>query len=96
MDNILVIIYLDLKKSFFFYTKLLISKDGTRVEGAETYWNGWETDSSVDIDIVNKRIKKQANNLCPPPQILIDQIAEDIQGEEAASDRIIFAIIYWL
>ena len=84
----------------FFYTKLLICKDSTRVERAETYGNGWETDRSVDTDIVNKRIKKQANNLCPLPppskkkkKILTDQMAEDTQGEEATLDKIIFAII---
>lgn len=54
----------------------------------------------MDTDTVNKRIKKQAHNLCPLPppsekkkKVLIDQMAEDIQGGEKDLDKIIFAFI---
>ena len=62
MDTILEIIYPDLRKSIVSYTKLFICKDSTGVEGTKTNWNGWEIGLSVDTDIVNKRINKQANN----------------------------------
>ena len=95
MDTILEIIYPDLRKSIFSYTKLFICKDSTGVEGTKTNWNGWEIGFSVDTNIVNKRINKQAYNFhSSKKKCLIDQEAENIQGEEAILGRIIFAIVF--
>ena len=95
MDIILEITYPDLRKSFVSYTKLFICKDSMGVEGTKTNWNGWEIGLSVDTDIVNKRINKQTNHFQPSKKkSLIDQEAEDIQGEEAILGRIIFAIVF--
>lgn len=96
MDTILEITYSDLRKSFVSYTKLFICKDSMGVEGTKTNWNGWEIGLSVVQTLSIKGLTNKQTTFNPQKKkkSLIDQEAEDIQGEEAILGRIIFAIVF--
>lgn len=77
-----MITYLYVKEAVVSTQSSSIHQNSARV-GAEISWNVWELASSVEIENVNKGIKKHPNKQTSSgPKSLLNQMAKDIQGED--------------